>query len=684
MDGAAPPPPPPPPHGSPPPHGFNTKSSSGLPPGNYDIFIIPPHASGGGFLYLPSLRPNTNSFIAGAVAAFSCCYLYSVVAPTCKAVLHNVSQSGNGPAMVIFMAIVGAGAWYMGRMGHAPAPHSGGPTGGTHQAPPPQNGYPRGGPAPQQPSGAGYQGTPQGNASGSWGAPPPQQPSGAGFQGTPQGGNSWGAPPPQQANGAGFQGTPRGGSDWGGPSPQPQPQPGPAPGPQFGGTYGHQQHSQGPRTEPYGAAPRSESDTSERPKPRTRAYSNGSERWAKAKEETRKAAEAEKRQAELKKRQEEAERRKKEAERLAKAEADKAEWTKRLNREREAKEREAREKAAKERLEAKAKEEREEKERREAQEREEKERREAQEKAAREQWEAQEKAAKEQREAQEKAAKEAAEREARLQAARERIEKAKSERSVPTFGKGERTNPYDVDNNSNTPTPAAVAAQEAASRAAERKAYERPSAQSYVGTSTDQSHRPYDKPRPQRHGGSASSYYGSVYSESYAPSHSTARTSPPPSQRGPYSNKDPDKVQIVGVFKFSDSFPGKAEMSLVAGQAPWSDGIVLRLSTEALFVDDDVRGQGLREWDVKAWKISKIETTANPKNGLHILQFHTKDAAKTRYVYVLSESEHWKVDAGIKRLKTSPIVQQGLAHNIPLGNLSPNEANKLLQLVGLP
>ncbi|TKA78215.1 hypothetical protein B0A55_03772 [Friedmanniomyces simplex] len=40
----APPPPPPP-------HGHSPRPPGGLPDGNYDIFIIPPHSAGSGFLY---------------------------------------------------------------------------------------------------------------------------------------------------------------------------------------------------------------------------------------------------------------------------------------------------------------------------------------------------------------------------------------------------------------------------------------------------------------------------------------------------------------------------------------------------------------------------------------------------------------------------------------------------------
>ena len=270
-------------------------------------------------------------------------------------------------------------------------------------------------------------------------------------------------------------------------------------------------------------------------------------------------------------------------------------------------EREAREKIAKERM-AKEKE------------KIEKEQREAKEKEAKEKAEQEAKA--------EREAKEKAEREARAQAARDRIEKAKSERSGPTFGIGERTNPYAMDN-SKTPTPAAAAAQAATASSLGKKPYERPSAQyerpsaqSYVGTATDESYRPYDKARP-KHAGSASSFYSS-YSESYAPSQSTAQTSPPPSHRGPYSTKDPDKVVIFGVYQFSDSFP-KPTVSLVAGQEGWSDGIILRITTEGMFVDDDVKGTGLREWDVKAWAMKGVEVC---KNTLLFLPTHTRQSRR--------------------------------------------------------
>jgi hypothetical protein len=259
---------------------------------------------------------------------------------------------------------------------------------------------------------------------------------------------------------------------------------------------------------------------------------------------------------------------------------------------------------------------------------------EAQEQIERAEKEAQEQKEKAEKEAQaqkEKAQKEAqahkekTEREARVQAARERLEKAKLE-AVPKsiFGVGERTNPYSLDNKSTAPTPAAMAAAAAAAAAAanpaptstrygpgalseKKPAYERPTAQSYVGTSTETAYRPYDKARPKHTSGS--SFY-STYSDSYAPSQSTAPSSAPPSRRGPYSTSDPDKVVIQAVYSFSDNFP-KPTASLVAGEDGCTDGTVLRITTEGMFVDDDIKGIGMREWDLKAWTMKSVEVSAS-------------------------------------------------------------------------
>src|SRR6266536_151914 len=101
-------PPPPPPHGEAP-------KSSGLPPGKYDIFIIPPHSSGSGFLYLPSLRPNVNSFAAGFASALILVVVGSALAPAVQAWWNSVKGAG-GVGMIMLMFAIGVGAWALGRI----------------------------------------------------------------------------------------------------------------------------------------------------------------------------------------------------------------------------------------------------------------------------------------------------------------------------------------------------------------------------------------------------------------------------------------------------------------------------------------------------------------------------------------------------------------------------------------
>jgi hypothetical protein len=38
-----------------------------------------------------------------------------------------------------------------------------------------------------------------------------------------------------------------------------------------------------------------------------------------------------------------------------------------------------------------------------------------------------------------------------------------------------------------------------------------------------------------------------------------------------------------------------------------TDGLILKIQSEGLFIDDDVRGIPQREWDVKAWTLKMVE-----------------------------------------------------------------------------
>jgi TolA-binding protein len=151
---------------------------------------------------------------------------------------------------------------------------------------------------------------------------------------------------------------------------------------------------------------------------------------------------------------------------------------------------------------------------------------------------------------------------------------------------------------------AARAAREAASPKSPPKRPPMPSVRTEDDAASDAySFRPYDRPKEQARSG------GSVYSESsYAPSQSTARTTPPPTTfSGPYTTKDPDKIIIKGVFSFNNAFMRTPVAQLISGQRPVTDGLVLRITTEGLFIDDDRRGEAQREWDVKAWTMKLAE-----------------------------------------------------------------------------
>ncbi|KAF2194957.1 hypothetical protein K469DRAFT_681345 [Zopfia rhizophila CBS 207.26] len=650
MDG---PPPPPPPHGTNP----KTTGGTGLPAGNYDIFIIPPHSSGGGFLYLPSLQVQRNSFLAGVASTLAGIAVWKMIEPTVKqwfqTVSTGVASGGNG--VVILILIVGIAGWAYGK-----TTTEGGGFGGSGPGNGPQGGS--GGAS----AGSGYQRA--------------QSPPGGGYPGT-------GGPPPQ--------GTPGGGHQWNGPPPQ---------------SHQHQQHSSPPPPPPpppphEHEPPPQSSWSGSQPDP------SASAGWEKAREETRKREEERKRAEEAKKRREEEQKRKEEAERQARAKAEKEKWEKMRAREREQRERDARERIAKERLqrekeqrekEARLREAREaearariEKEIREKLEAEQKAKaeEEAKKKAAEEKAAAEAKAAKEKAEAEAKAAKEKAdaERAERLKAARERAQRdrearlrAEAEKLAAAAGRrsttyggiggGERTDVYarargppapSVTSTHSSPVKATVSA-----TSSPKKPYEKPSAKSYLSTEDAHSFRPYDQPkRPPK-----VPSHSSAYSESsYAPSQSTARTTPPPSQRGPYSTNDPDKIQIKAVYLFNDLFP-KPVAQLVAGIGNVTDGLILKVTSEGLFIDDDVRNVAQREWDVKAWTLKLVET--GQRNSNHLLRASIRDAEGKKYVFIIDNSESWKVALGLQRLRKGSQVR-----SMGVNQMAPGEIARVLNSV---
>ena len=284
--------------------------------------------------------------------------------------------------------------------------------------------------------------------------------------------------------------------------------------------------------------------------------------WEKARAETRRKEEDRRKEDELRKKREEDEmervrqREREHRERLAREE-ELRQWQARAK---EAEEKEAR------RREAEAKEAKD----REAREREAKEK-EAKEKEAREK-ETREKEARE-REAREKDAREREARERRVREYKERIQQ-KNKEQVATA-----TSPI--------------------------KKHHQPTASTAPDEGSSYSYRPYDKlKRPVHKANSASSMCSE---SSYAASQSTSRTTPPPSHCGPYHTKDPDKIVLKAVYSFNNTFPKLPIAQLVSGVGSVTDGLILRITTEGLFIDDDVRGVPQREWDVKAWTLKLVE-----------------------------------------------------------------------------
>ncbi|KAK2680026.1 hypothetical protein RAB80_005207 [Fusarium oxysporum f. sp. vasinfectum] len=574
------PPPPPPPHGGVP-------KGSGLPPGKYDIFVIPEHSSGGGFLYLPSMQPNVNSFAAGFASALILVVLGQTLAPAFRTWWEGFHGLGN-MAMAMLVVGVGFGAWALGRF----------------------------------------------------------QNQDKGFPGS----------------GGGFSGPGNSGRD-----------------------------SQGGWTE-----------KSEREKQK------GS--WEKAREEMRKKEEERKiREAEQKRREEA-------AKRLAELRAKDAKERQEREKERQRKEQEARDK--KERLEA------------------------------------------EQR-AKELAIKLEEERKERERLEKEAKEAHRQRMSYAYSGVGEKISmwpngrppaaPKSTTSSASKPPPSAASSQ--------RKPGPAPSAakSNVSGVSTENSYRPYDKPKQQpKRRGSVSSL-GSE--SSWAASQTTGRTTPPPSTRaGPYSTKDPDKIVISGVYLFMNQFSKTPASQLISGVGTVTDGLILRVTTEGLFIDDDVRNVPQREWDVKTWTLKQVEvwcpphclkspaasspapgTKPNPllykmassrardrgatqplvgeeadvyltemlracktccrlglcnrtfrdtnitsstgqtgewkSKGLHLLRATNREGK--RYLFVIDESESWKVSTGLQRLRKSPLAQQ-----LAVSGMAASDARGTLEMLG--
>ena len=231
--------------------------------------------------------------------------------------------------------------------------------------------------------------------------------------------------------------------------------------------------------------------------------------------------------------------------------------------------------------------------------------------------------------------------------------------------------------------------------------------------------------------------------------------------RGPYTTKDPDKIVIQAVYLFMNQYAKTPASQLISGVGSVTDGLILRITTEGLFIDDDVRGVPQREWDVKAWTLKLVEvwcpphclnsasaSIPNPNNksanllykmatgraraadrdpnkpfvgeeadvyltdmlkackdccrlglceqkfgktntsstgqsgewkarGLHLLRATVRDQAGKRYLFVIDETEHWKVGASLQRLRRGAQARQ-----LGVCSMTASEAKNSLETLG--
>ncbi|OJD14973.1 hypothetical protein AJ78_04728 [Emergomyces pasteurianus Ep9510] len=665
-----PPPPPPPPHGNPPGGGPPPSANGGyrkstdLPEGPYDIFIVPPHSSGSGFIYLPSLQCHRNSFLAGVAATLLAVAIYVWVVPIMKTWVSTVAQSGGAG---IFLVVIGVGvaSWAWGRSQTDSSS-------GTTQTPPPRG-------TPRSPPSGGPQHEP----------PPSSGPNH----------NTGGGPHYQNFNGqypgAGYGNGPNPGGQYNG---------GPFPGGQYSG--GHR-YTQGEGTPGGDGVPPPDPPPNTPPKPPEDTPKPKDQDWEKAREETKRKEDIRRKMEEFRKKREEEEK------------------EKQRQREKEAREREFRERKEKREKERLAKE---------------AEEKEAGEKAAKEKARA-EAAARFAAAREAAAAKRAADKATTEKLAAEKLAAAKA--TAEQLAAEKRAASLKQAESAKAPLPPRTPSPQ-------KKPPPFPSAKTELEDDA-YSFRPYDRPKKQPSA-------PSVFSESsYAPSRSTARTTPPPSRRGPYSTKDPDKIIIAGVYVFNNTFMRTPIGQLVSGKGHVTDGLILRITTEGMFVDDDIRGVAQREWDVKAWTMKLVEVWcpqlgANPpparpspmktnpfrfsssyahkvpsseesdaylanlhrtcKNqcrlgaassgmgvrigtsnssiidngdllqsaefrGFHVVRASLRDQEGKKYVFVLQETEAWKVAIGLQRLKKGSQVRA-----LGVCGLPANETNAILESLG--
>jgi len=63
---------------------------------------------------------------------------------------------------------------------------------------------------------------------------------------------------------------------------------------------------------------------------------------------------------------------------------------------------------------------------------------------------------------------------------------------------------------------------------------------------------------------------------------------------------------------------------------------------------------------------------------LHLLRATVRDVENKKYVFVVEESESWKVALGLQKLRKGPLVR-----SMAVGGMKEGEVAKVLNLVGV-
>jgi hypothetical protein len=102
------------------------------------------------------------------------------------------------------------------------------------------------------------------------------------------------------------------------------------------------------------------------------------------------------------------------------------------------------------------------------------------------------------------------------------------------------------------------------------------------------------------------------------------------------------------VYLFMNQYAKTPASQLVSGVGSVTDGLILRVTTEGLFIDDDVRSVPQREWDVKAWTLKQVEVWCPP----HCLNPSSTPGANTPNVLHKMAGQRTRADRGANKVLT--------------------------------